>query len=172
MSSEDIIKSFYRDHRDEFVHFGLKYNMTKESLIDIFQDIVVIFFEQKESGKIENLQCSDKTYLFSLGKHKIIDFLRRNKKVINLNHDQVPDASMDPKVFEEASLTDRQKSLTLGIKQLGKKCQDVITLFYSQQLSIAEIADRMGYKTENVVKAHKSRCMKTLKQIVSTMTGI
>jgi DNA-directed RNA polymerase specialized sigma24 family protein len=104
-----------------------------------------------------------------LGKYKIIDFIRKNKKIVNLNYDQVPDKSVDPKLIEEVNLTDRQKSLTLGIRKLGKKCQDVITLFYSQQLSIAEIADRMGYKTENVVKAHKSRCMKTLKQIVSTI---
>ena len=169
MSAEESIRTFYRDHRNEFIHYGLKHNIDKENLIDIFQDIVIIYFEQKESGKINNLRCTEKTYLFSLGKYKIIDFLRRNSRTINVTHDQLPDESVDPKIINEVGLTDHQKLLAAGMEQLGKKCREIIFLFYYQQLSIVEIAATMGYKTENVVKANKSRCMKTLRQIVNKM---
>ncbi|NNF35669.1 MAG: sigma-70 family RNA polymerase sigma factor [Saprospiraceae bacterium] len=169
MSSEDIIKSFYRDHREEFIHFGIKYNMDKENLIDIFQDVVIIFFEQKEMGKLDQLRCTDKTYLFSLGKHKIIEFLRKNNRKYTIPHDQLPDESINPQLMKEETMTDRQKLLASGLKQLGKKCRDMITLFYTRQLTISEIATMMGYKNDNVVKAHKSRCMKNLKENVSKM---
>ena len=171
MTSEGIIRSFYRDHREEFIHFGMKYNMNKENLIDIFQDVVIIFFEQKEAGKIDALRCSNKTYLFSIGKHKIIEYLRKNHNKFSLPNDQLPDDVVDPSIMEEDSLSESQQLLVNGLRQLGKKCREIITLFYQRQLTISEIASMKGYKNENVVKAHKSRCMKSLKEIVTKMNN-
>ena len=167
INTEEVIRSFYRDHRDEFIRFGIKYGMDKGSLIDIFQDVVIIFFEQKEAGKIDQLNCTDKTYLFSLGKYKIIENLRKKKKNANYLSEQTYEVHINPEEFRETTLTERQKKLAYGLKQLGEKCRNLITLFYLRQLTISEIVEMMGYKNENVVKAHKSRCMKNLKENVS-----
>ena len=167
INTEEVIRSFYRDHRDEFIRFGIKYGMDKGSLIDIFQDVVIIFFEQKEAGKIDQLNCTDKTYLFSLGKYKIIENLRKKKKNANYLSEQTYEVHINPEEFRETTLTERQKKLAYGLKQLGEKCRNLIKLFYLRQLTISEIVEMMGYKNENVVKAHKSRCMKNLKENVS-----
>ena len=47
---------------------------------------------------------------------------------------------------------------------LGKKCQELLTLFYYRGYTIQEIMEAENYNSENVVKAAKSRCMKTLRE--------
>jgi len=67
---------------------------------------------------------------------------------------------------DSPELTQEQKLLYKYFKELGKKCQQVLTFFYYRGLRIEEIVQIGGYQNANTVKAQKSRCLKTLKQLI------
>ncbi len=78
----------------------------------------------------------------------------------------LPDARHAIENIVEEELTPAQLKLKAGIKELGKKCQEIIRLFYFHRYSIAAIAEDLGYSNENVVRSHKSRCLKKLKTMI------
>ena len=63
-------------------------------------------------------------------------------------------------------LTERQEKFKIAFEKLGENCQKIINLFYLDKKSIKQIKILGNYKNENTVKAQKSRCMKTLRELI------
>jgi RNA polymerase sigma factor (sigma-70 family) len=163
------IKSMYNDYRAPFLHFGRKYNLTQEILIDIYQDAFVALRKNALQGKLDSVQSSMKTYLFGIGKHLIYNELKRQKKWVPLSHNS------EETIEDVASIaqstppepTEEQRLLQLNFKKLGQKCRQMLTLFYYRGLTIEEIAEKAGYASGKVVRSQKSRCLKTLKEYIN-----
>ncbi|SHJ95198.1 RNA polymerase sigma factor [Pseudozobellia thermophila] len=166
--SEKVLKEVYEDNRAKFLNFARRYNLSEEEHIDIYQDAYIVFYENVMNGKLEKLTSSVSTYLFSIGKHLIFDRMRKNKKSISGSFDlaRVGDSDEEVNSFDvdRPELTREQKLLQEHFKGLGTKCQELLSLFYYRGYTIQEIMKAGNYNSENVVKAAKSRCMKTLKE--------
>lgn len=154
----------YKMHRVAFIHFAKKYKIDEADILDIYQDTIIAFFENVVNGKITTLNYTLKTYIFSIGKNKVFDFLKKKDRTIPLEN-QIED--VDIEITQREALTHRQVELKKCIKELGEKCKSILQLFYYKRYSIEAIRIELGYKDDNVVKAHKSRCMKSLRQIIS-----
>lgn len=165
--SEITFKRIYEQNRDKFLNFARRYHLSEEENIDIYQDAYIIFHDNVMSGKITMLTSSVSTYLFSIGKYLIFDRMRKNKKTIsgeyNLEIVRDDESLVETIDFEDAELTPEQALLRKHFGTLGKQCQELLTLFYYRGYTIKEIMDVGNYNSENVVKAAKSRCMKTLR---------
>lgn len=163
------IKAIYDEHRAPFLHFGRKYNLTQETLVDIYQDAFVALRKKALQGKLGSVKSSLKTYLFGIGKHLIYNELKRQKKMVPLSNDS--EETMEG--FESIDLsatrefTEEQRLLQLNFKKLGQKCRQMLTLFYYRGLTIEEIAEKAGYASGKVVRSQKSRCLKTLKEYIN-----
>ncbi|MGI9553041.1 MAG: RNA polymerase sigma factor [Aurantibacter sp.] len=166
--SESTLKKVYEENRDKFLNYAKRFNLSEDENIDIYQDAYVIFYDNVMSGKIESFTSSISTYLFGIGKYLIFDQMRKNKKTVGSNFDLSMVGNEDELVstfeMERPGLTVEQELLQKYFGTLGKKCQELLTLFYYRGLSIQEIMQIGGYNSENVVKSQKSRCMKTLKE--------
>lgn len=57
-----------------------------------------------------------------------------------------------------------EKALT----QIGKKCQELLELFYGFGKSMAEIAKKLDFRNEKVAKAQKYKCIQKAKEIAFT----
>ena len=101
----------------------------------------------------------------------IFDQMRKNKKTVGSNYDLSMVGESDELVstfeMERPGLTTEQQLLQKYFGTLGKKCQELLTLFYYRGFTIQEIMEAGGYNSENVVKSQKSRCMKTLKERIN-----
>ena len=166
--SDEALKRVYEENRDKFLNFARRYQLGEEENIDVYQDAYIIFYDNIMQGKITELTSTVSTYLFSIGKYLIFDRMRKNKKTVgsNFNLEIVKDdeqvvAGID---FEDKGLTNEQKLLKKHFSSLGKQCQELLTLFYYRGFTIDEIMQHGNYNSENVVKATKSRCMRTLKE--------
>ncbi|MFS4446974.1 RNA polymerase sigma factor [Maribacter sp. 2307UL18-2] len=166
--SELAFKQIYEQNRDKFLNFARRYHLSDEENIDIYQDAYIIFHDNVMSGKIKELTSSISTYLFSIGKYLIFDRMRKNKKTVNseYNLDIVRDdeSVIETLDFDTGELTPEQTLLRKHFATLGKQCQELLTLFYYRGYTIREIMEAVDYNSENVVKAAKSRCMKTLRE--------
>ena len=163
------IKKLYEANRGMFLQFGKKYNLSTEALADIYQDAFVLLRRQALQGKLYEVKSSLRTYLFGIGKHLIYDELKRQKRFTSyIEHPEAPETIPIIEVAATTSLTLEQQVLQLHFEQLGKKCQEMLTMFYYRGLTISDIVSITAYESENVVRSQKSRCLKSLKDAIKS----
>lgn len=172
--SDTYLRMVYEENRDKFLNYARRYHLSQDENIDIYQDAYVIFYDNVMSGKIESFTSSISTYLFSIGKYLIFDQMRKNKKTVGSNYDLSrvgeDDISVSSIEMERPGLSAEQALLQKHFTTLGAKCQELLTLFYYRGFTIQEIMAHENYNSENVVKAAKSRCMKTLRERIQANT--
>lgn len=170
--SEKKLRKVYEDNRDKFINFAKRYNLPQDDVIDIYQDAYVAFYNNVMSGKIKKMTSSISTYLFSIGKYLIFDKMKKNNKTISsdYNMDIVRDQEdvMENITIDTKELTHEQQLLRTHFKDLGKQCQELLNLFYYRGFTIKDILNHGDYKSENVIKSAKSRCLKSLKERINS----
>ena len=163
-----IIKELYNANRSVFINFAKTYNITEIDGVDIYQEAFIALRKHAVSGKLHQVKSSLKTYLFGIGKHLIYKKLKENALTINYNaliHAGDNDFE-EIKLETEKDLTEEQQILQYYFRQLGKSCQQMLTLSFYRGLTNEEIATLEGYESEAVVRSQKSRCLKTLKDLI------
>ncbi|SHI55094.1 RNA polymerase sigma factor [Pseudozobellia thermophila] len=169
----DALKSVYDDYRSEFFKFAHRYQKTGVDLEDIFQDALIALYENAQAGKLDHLKSSVKTYLFSIGKFMLFKRFRDTKEIITDEayiFDQKEKAVIED-VYHDPGPDEYQKRLVSNFKKLGEKCREILELFYLKGLKIEEIMTVQGYENKNVVKSQKSRCLKSLKDLIKRQDG-
>ncbi|WP_373517932.1 RNA polymerase sigma factor [Pricia sp.] len=164
------LKALYNQYRAEFLGFGKRYNLDQDALADVYQEAFLALRKRAINGKLGNIQSSLKTYLFGIGKHMIFDALKEKNRNVSYesNMHLVGEEIAEIELDAMPPLTQEQSLLRKYFKELGEKCRQVLTLFYYRGLNIEEIAQAAGYGNANVVKAQKSRCLKTLRQLINS----
>ncbi|SEL25007.1 RNA polymerase sigma factor, sigma-70 family [Aquimarina amphilecti] len=163
------LEKIYTEYRNAFLQFAKKYDLDHDSLVDVYQEAFIALREHAINGKLDTIKSSIKTYLFSIGKYMIYDQLKKQKKTVSYeNSVDFKETSDTQDIFEEPQLTPEQQLLRQHFKNLGKRCQEMLTLFYYRGLTIDEITESLGYENKNVVKSQKSRCLKSLKESIKT----
>ena len=168
-SDHKEVSKLYNTNRDVFLNFGKKYGLDYDDLCDIYQEAFIALRKHALNGKLDAVNSSMKTYLFGIGKFMIFDLLKKNNNTTEFKpsklgiHDTIELVSTE---FENEELSHEQALLHTYFKKLGKKCQEMLTLFYSRGLSIDEIVEHTDYTDGSVVRSQKSRCLKTLKDMI------
>ena len=162
-----ILKELYNANRASFLNFTNKYKMLKDDAVDVYQEAFIIVRSHAISGKLDTVKCSLKTYLFGIGKHLVYKKLQENSvKTIYDASQHIVDHYDEIVVEPQEELTEEQLLLKHFFIQLGKSCQHVLTLAFYRGLTNEEIAEIGQYESEAVVRSQKSRCLKTLKNLI------
>lgn len=170
----NALTSVYQDYKNEFFRFMSRYNAEENTLEDIFQDALIVLYENAQAGKLDQLKSTLKTYLFGTGKFMLFKHFRDSKKEVSTGEDYVFDnyeQGVIEDVYEDEGPSDYQKLLVSNFKKLGDKCREILELFYLQGLKLEEIVSVQGYENKNVVKSQKSRCLKSLKELIMRKDG-
>lgn len=165
------VSKLYNSHRNAFLNFGKKYGLSYDDLCDIYQEAFIALRKNALNNKLDSVNSSLKTYLFGIGKYKIFDLLKEKKSTTSYDTTKLGIFDSTEMVITEndnEDLTHEQGLLRTHFKKLGKKCQEVLTLFYSRGLSIDEIVEHSDYSDGSVVRSQKSRCLKTLKDMIKS----
>lgn len=159
----NCLKELYSRYKKEWLVWAFKHFKVNEAIAeDIFQESVITFYMNVKSGKLDELTSTIKTYLFSIGKRKLLNVLR-SKKPEYFDEDQFDSFSED--LLDPFEITEEQKMLSQAINQLGMPCSELLKLFYYANYSSESIANHMGYKNETVVRSQKIRCLQKLREI-------
>ena len=159
-----ILETIYKENRLPFFNFAKNYDLPKADVIDVYQDAIIALRDNVVLGKIETLHSSLRTYLFSIGKFMILKKIKNYKNTSPLIKPLVQDHMFFDYTYGDAD--PRQQRVNLCLDQLGEKCQQVLKLFYYDGLTLEEIQQYLGYDNYNVVNSQKSRCLKTLKEML------
>ncbi|MGB1308110.1 MAG: sigma-70 family RNA polymerase sigma factor [Oceanihabitans sp.] len=164
-----LFQKIYEENRAKFLNFARKYKLPEADNIDVYQDAYIVFYNNVKQGKIKEFTSSISTYIFGVGKYMIFDKMKKNNKTWNPDFDlsvlQEKENLLDENIeIDEKELTVEQQLLKKHFSGLGKKCQELLNLFYYRGFTIKDIIATGAYTSENVVKSAKSRCMKTLRE--------
>ncbi len=162
-----MLETIYKENRLPFYNFAKKYDIPEADVIDVYQDAIIALRDNVVLGKIETLDSSLRTYLFSIGKFMIYKKINSYKNT-NPLPEEIKNLEQEVRFFdyERAAIDPKQQRVNLCLGQLGEKCQQVLKLFYYDGLTLEEIQQYLGYDNYNVVKSQKSRCLKTLKKML------
>jgi len=164
---KSVLTTIYTDYKESFIKYAYKFSIANEDIVDIYQDATIALYENAINGKMSNLKCSVKTYLFSIGKNMIYEQLRKDKKSVLVITDVLKDDFNEEVDYINEVLTNNQKQLQNGFKLLGEQCKKILTLFYYQGYTLDEITQTLNYNKKDVVKSQKSRCLAKLKSIIN-----
>lgn len=152
----------YGELREDFLGWSMKrFGLSLEESRDIYQDTFLRFWNNMRSGKIVEFTCEPKTYVFSIGKHLILDFIAKKNRHAAASQLYLPDSVEDRQQSEE----DSQHTVYLvrgALSKLEDKERRLIELYYFEQKDMRTIADLLGYKNADVAKKRKYEVFRKL----------
>lgn len=161
------VKKLYKKNRSSFLRLVKKHDPDNDSPIKMYQDAFITLREHAISGRLDNYRKPIKTYLLRIGKHIIYDLLQNKEGVKEDEITIVLKEGFDEVfIFKEPEITAEFQLLKKYFKNLGKRCQKMLTLFYYKRLSYEDIAINLGYENIDIVKNQKSHCLKSLKELI------
>ncbi len=158
------IDTFYVQYREDFFAYAKRHAVSIEDIQDIYQDAVIALYENVHQGRLKEMTSSVKTYLFSIGKYLMLNKIRKAKRTQYLDDQELMDVTSEME-SSHIELTDKQEVMLDMFKELSEGCQEILHLYFYRRFSIEAIVHHLGYKNENTVKAHKSRCQKKLREL-------
>lgn len=159
-----VLEFIYKENRDDFINWAIRrYSCQIEDAKEIFQLAVILLYENIKNDRMKELTSSLKTYLFAIGRNKLLENHRESKFLTGL----------DPFIHgfgikEEASGFSEEQYLQVdkALKTLGQGCQELLVGFYYQRISLRDLTIKLGYKTEQSTKNQKYKCLQRLRAMV------
>ncbi len=153
----------YKEYRSEFVQWVTKkYGIDPSLADDGFQEAILALRFNIIHGRLQQLSSTLKTYLFSIGKNQVLGRLKKSKYELSSDNPGLL-ASEVWTSSRRGELSDRQRKVRDSILKMEEPCKTILRMFYYLGYSMDVIAARMEYKSKDVAKTQKSRCLKKLK---------
>lgn len=146
-------------HKNSIIYFIQRYVRNLDIAEDLAQDVFVYLLINKKNYKFE---YSLKTYLYTIAKSKSLNYIKREKRIVELDENQYEDSEeLEEKVFKN----EKSENLKKAIKKLKVDYQNAIYLADIEQLSYKEIGHILK-KTDSSVKVLIHRARKALEKII------
>ena len=162
-----VIASIYKDYRKEFmIWMNRTYACEEQVAIEIFQESVVILYENVVQGKLEVLSSSLKTYLFSIAKNRYFRRTKEEGKVefVDLKEEYLEEYYTIPTISSE----DQEQYMSVAeknLRQLGETCQKILTAFYYHKMNMKDIAENYSLSNADSAKSQKTKCLRKLRKL-------
>lgn len=161
----ETLKQVYLEHKNGFRLFAKRYTSDSGLVDNCYQDAIIILAENAQKGKIQRLNSSLGTYLFAVGKYLLFKALKTESLTSEIPEEYAD--MMGFETFEEDANDEVLIKLQHKLQELGPKCREILKLFYYQSKNLDEITQLMGYESKDVLKSTKSRCLKSLKDLMN-----
>lgn len=154
-----------------FIQEGMrKYRLPEDEAFDAYADTILAGIDDIANRAFKG-SSSVKTYLFKIFRNKCVDLLRKKTTVKNsMNRSfslsdlpfQLPDNARSAlqKLIDQADLNLLKQKLS----ELGETCRELLQ-FSAGGRSDREIAELMEFKTADVVKTTRLRCIGKLRNL-------
>ena len=164
---DESVRKIYREYFDLLSWFVINNSGNRQDAEDMFQEVVVNFIEAVQKDKFRG-ESSVKTFLYALNRHAWLNELKRRGRAMKreIKFDKEHDKEqMDVSHY----IADQEaKGMVMRVvEQLGDACKKILVMFYYENLSMKDILEKTEYKTEQVVRNKKYKCLKQLEQMLN-----
>jgi RNA polymerase sigma factor (sigma-70 family) len=151
-----IYKSFY----EQIKVFVLRNRGSIEDAKDVYQDALLVIY-QKVSKDNLTLTCSFQTYLYSVCRLLWLKQLESNQIQKNVAEETGMYIELGEDILDVFEKNERYKLYQRHFQKLSFSCQKVLELFLAG-ISLREIANILGFKSEHYAKKRKYQCKEKL----------
>ncbi len=150
---EIIYKKYYR----MMTKLVISNSGTEEEARDVYQDALVVFWQKARSGNLV-MTAKMSTYIYSICQNLWRKELDRKKRLSNEEKDSGHVMDLDG--------PERNKIIAQCLDQLGETCRKVLVYYYFDEMSMQEIAEKLGFANTDTAKTKKYKCKQKLDELV------
>ncbi len=160
---DEMIKYVYRELYPVIRNLIISNSGTDADAEDIFQDALIIVYKKGRDEELI-LSSSFKTFFYSVCKNLWLQRLSKLKDYNQMFVEIEESVTLSESITKEMHVVENEKYKLYQkhFLSLGDDCQKVLQLFL-RKMSLREIAEIMGYKTEKYAKTRKYDCKEELK---------
>jgi RNA polymerase sigma factor (sigma-70 family) len=154
---EKALDELYRKYYRMMTRAIIKNNGTEEEAKDIYQEALIVFWQKAVSCQLV-LTSKISTYLYSICLNLWRKELDRKSR---LSHEE-----KDGVEYIDNESIERSKIIHQCIEQLGDTCQKILMYYYFDDMSLQDIANKLGFANAETAKTKKYKCKKRLDSLV------
>lgn len=155
-----VLRFIYKSYYPLIMKLVLNNSGTEEDAKDVFQETLIVAFKNIRDNSDFNLESGLQTYLYSVARLKWLNVLRKTKndnRLLKENHDFIE--FEEPKPFNEKDI--RYSVYQKAFLRLPDDCQQILRMSMDG-MEQKEIADALGFRSENYIKKRKHFCKEFL----------
>jgi RNA polymerase sigma factor (sigma-70 family) len=156
---ESALDYLYKKNFKMMTKMVINNSGSEDEAKDIYQDALIVFWQKAVSG---NLVLSSKisTFIYSICQNLWRKELERKSKL-----------SSEEKDGSEINDVDRRERIEIinnCISQLGETCRKILNYYYFDNMSMNDIAEKMGFANADTAKTKKYKCKKELDELIKS----
>jgi len=164
-NTEAAIRQIYKSNFSTIENFIHLNGGNSQDAKDVFQEGILVLYR---NVKVEGfaLNCKIKTYLYSVCKRIwLTELKRKNKAPTNTSETEDIVSIEDSDIEKIEENNNMLNNLSKSLELLGEPCKAILTDFYLNNLSMQDIAIKMGYTNADNAKTQKYKCLLRLKKV-------
>lgn len=154
---EKALEYLYQKYYRMMTKMVITNSGTEEEARDVYQDALIVFWQKATSGNLV-LTSKMSTFIYSICQNLWRKELDRKKRLSN--------EERDSPVSIDTDSGEREKILAKCIDQLGETCKKVLMFYYFEEMSMQDIAEKLGFANTDTAKTKKYKCKKKLDELV------
>ena len=159
---EEILIALYKKVFPIVAKYVSKMGGSFEEAKDVFQDAVIIYYENKMAKHL-HVEVSETAYLLGISKKLWIKKYKENNKRVSLEY---PTVNKEFEFIESEDTVPSSGRLMHFIEKAGNKCMELLQAFYYDQQSLNEIAASFGFSGVRSATVQKYKCLKKVREKV------
>ncbi len=162
-----LLKQLYQVHQSTVFRFVQEQQGSKAEAKDIFQEGILVLYKQVRAGKFRG-ESSLGTYLFSICKYLWFQKLKKESRRADLLERQpLPFTAQDIDPYRKMEDKEQRDLMLTLFQQIGEQCRKVLLFALYDEISMDEIAQKMGFKSGQIARNKKYKCLKRLKKVMN-----
>ncbi len=169
LRSDYIINFIYREFFPLIRFLVTQNGGNTEDAEGIFQDGIIIIYNKINLNTDQpEINSSFKTYIYSVCRNLWLQKLNNRKAISDKLADIETYIHLHEQMPAEASIKEIElhRIIQVHFLSLPEDCQKVLRLF-TKNISLRDVANIMGFKTENYAKTRQYLCKEELKKRIS-----
>ena len=159
-----VLTFIYHKYFQAVLHFVENNNGTSHDAKDIFQEAMIVVFQNIRKDKNFKLESNLQTYIFSVARImwiKHLNSVSKNMTKLNEDHDYIE--FEEPQPFQEYDF--KYALYQKVFMELPADCKKIMK-YSNKGMSSKEIALKMGFKSDNYISKRKHFCKEYLIRLI------
>lgn len=156
---QQVLNLLYKKIYPKIRNYIIKNSGSNDAAMDIFQEAVIIFYQQVKLKKFDSVHSID-GFIYTISKNLWINAVRKNNRQTGLTAEEENRPSENEDLYEKSNM---EKELAKEIfDQLGGQCRELLELVIFRNYNMNEVADMMGFSSRHSAKTQHYKCKKKL----------
>lgn len=164
----DVVNYIYEDSnlKKSIKSYVLNHYGNEDDAIIIFDDMIVQFIKSVFSKSDFKIDGELSAYLMGIAKHLWFAESKKRMKMKQWDSIENKDFVDQDTISIDQILSEEKRTLLLNVlSHIGKNCKEVL-MYWANGYAMDEIAQKLNYKSEGMVRKKKSVCLKELITVV------